>query len=371
MSTPEKKIVLVFPGGMPRSLEFLEKCQHEGQLVVGASSLEFDTAKSSYPVWDFLPFVTSAEFDDALKNVVFKHGVTHIFTPNLVVWNYLSNALQELAPSVSMENGSPAAKELAGYRAATKNAVELREAALPLASNWPAQPMAATVELAAFFRHVELIPGMCDRDKMMALAQIFRHSPPGDIVEIGSWWGKSALLLARLGRLYGVGKLLCVDPWTNEHLVQGDEKGLVDQTSLQLDADEALHVFEMNLLPYSAGDINYLRMPSIAGAEHYQSQRDVATASFGTTSYCGKIAILHIDGNHSYPAAKADIAAWSGLVVEGGWMVVDDYRWPYGDGPRTASDEFLQDHFGEFGAAFVMGGALFLQRSPEHPPAAS
>jgi len=153
---------------------------------------------------------------------------------------------------------------------------------------------------------------------------------------------------------YGIGNLLCVDPWSNEHLVQNDEKGLVD-------AEEALAIFEMNLLPYSANHINYLRMPSADGAEYYREHRSATTASFGTTNYCGHIAILHIDGNHSYAAAKADILAWSGFVVDGGWIIVDDYIWPYGDGPQRAGDEFLAKNHDKINIAFVMGGALFIQ----------
>src|SRR5450759_4580485 len=117
------------------------------------------------------------------------------------------------------------------------------------------------IELAALFRHADLISGMCDHEKNCALGEIARHSTSGDIVEIGSWWGKSAFILARFAHCYEIVNLLCVDPWSNEHLVQNDEKGLVDSGSAQMDAGEALVVFEMNLLPYSSNHVNYLRMP--------------------------------------------------------------------------------------------------------------
>jgi hypothetical protein len=164
-------------------------------------------------------------------------------------------------------------------------------------------------ELAALFQHADAIPGMCDHEKFCGLCEIARHSPAGDIVEIGSWWGKSAFILARLARCYAIGKLLCVDPSSNAHLAQNDETGMVNRVSAQVDAEETLAVFEMNLLPYNANHVNYLRMPSTEGAQHYRACRDITTASFGTTRYDGHIAILHIDGNHSYAAAKADIEA--------------------------------------------------------------
>lgn len=280
-----------------------------------------------------------------------------------MVWNYLNRALKEIAPSVALVNTSPVNAELEGYRTAHHHARALLERPLPLASNLAAKPSISEIELAALFRHADLIPGMCDHEKFFALCEIARHSPLGDVVEIGSWWGKSAFILARLAHCYDIGNLLCVDPWSNEHLVQHDEKGLVDNISAQVDAEEALMVFEMNLLPYNFNHVNYLRMPSTDAAKHYHEHRNATTTSFGTTNYCGRIAILHIDGNHSYNAVKADIESWGKFVVDRGWIIFDDYIWPYGDGPQRAGDEFLAENKDRIDVAFVMGSALFIQLS--------
>ncbi len=357
------KPVLIFPGGMPRSLAYLERSLRDGQAVIGASSLAHDTAREKYPAWLRLPFVTEPGFNAALQKAVADFGVGAIFSPNPVVWDYLNRVLKELAPGVALVNASPVDGELSGYRAARTQALGLLARPLPLASSVVARPSVAVPELAALFRHAELIPGMCDHEKFCVLCEIARRCPAGDLVEVGSWWGKSAFILARLARCYGIGKLLCVDPWSNAHLVQNDEQGLVDRVSAQLDAEEALAVFEINLLPYNADHVNYLRLPSTEGALHYGARREVATAAFGQTRYAGRIAILHIDGNHSYAAAQADLAAWGGFVLAGGWIVVDDYVWPYGDGPQRAGDQFLLRHLDKIDVAFVMGSALFLQLS--------
>jgi hypothetical protein len=353
--------ILIFPGGMPRSLEYLQKCLRDGQAVIGASSLDYDVSREKYPSWLYLPYITQPEFNDALKESILKFDIGGVYSPNPVVWNYLNRVLKEVAPSVPLVNDSPVDAELSGYRAARNHARTLLERPLPLASNIAGQPAISEIELAALFRHADLIPGMCDHEKLCALCEIARHSTSGDIVEIGSWWGKSAFILARLARCYEIGNLLCVDPWSNEHLIQNDEKGLVDSGSAQMDAGEALIVFEMSLLPYSSNHVNYLRMPSTDGAKHYRDHMSATTASFGTTNYRGHIAILHIDGNHSYAAVKADIASWSGFVVNGGWIIIDDYIWPYGDGPQRAGDEFLTENNDKIDVAFVMGSALFLQ----------
>lgn len=358
-----KRSILIFPGGTPRSLEFLQKCLADGKAVVGASSLLHDPSRDKYPAWRHLPYITDANFDAALQDCIASAGIGGIYTPNPVIWDHLHRTLHELAPGVTLLNASPANAELAAYREARAQVAAWQARPMQFCTGAPARPGASAIELAALFRHAELIPGMCDHEKMFALAEVARHAVRGDIVEIGSWWGKSAFLLAWLARCYQIGKLLCVDPWSNAHLVQHDEKGLVDQVSAQFDASEALNVFEMNLLPYSHDHVNYLRLPSDEGAQHYRQRREVRTEAFGSTHYHGEIALLHIDGNHSYAAARSDLANWSPLVAAGGWIIVDDYIWPYGDGPQRAGDEFIAQYRHGIGTAFVMGSALFLQLS--------
>jgi len=359
--TTDAAPVLVFPAGMPRALEYLARCRRQGVAVVGSSSLRFDPAREHYDRWLWLPYVNQPGFDGALGEALAGLGVGGVYTPNPVVWTPLRVALPRIAPGVTLLNDSPVEEMLAGYRAAQARARAVRECPLPLAAAGAEQALPSETELAALFRHVETIPGMCDHSKIAALCTVARHAPRGDLVEIGSWWGKSAFLLAWLARLHGIGRLLCVDPWANAHLVQHDATGQVDTGSAGVDADEALAVFEINLLPYAAGHINYLRLPSVDAARRYREQAVVTTAAFGTTDYEGYIAVLHIDGNHAPEAVSADVDAWTGLVTSCGWIVFDDYIWPFGDGPQRAGDAFLARHREEIACAFVMGGALFVQ----------
>jgi hypothetical protein len=119
----------------------------------------------------------------------------------------------------------------------------------------------------------------------------------------------------------------------------------------------------MNLLPYADGSVNFLRLPSVDASREYSAGHTVNTDYFGLTAYLGRIALLHVDGNHAYASVKADLVAWCDSVMSGGWIVVDDYLWPYGDGPKRAVDEYISDNEGRFEVAFAMGGALFLQKA--------
>lgn len=356
-----RNTVLIFPAGMPRALAFLGKSLEEGTLVIGASSVANDPSRGEYPEWAYLPYITGEDFDARLKEVISTRGVNGIFTPHPVVWNYLNKNLHSIAPGTSLLNTSPVVTELESHRAAVLRGRHALDNPLVLSSFLPPKANLSIEEVSALYRHSEDIPGMCDHEKVRALYEVFRHCPEGDVVEIGTWWGKSAFVLLWLAKRFDVGHLLCVDPWSDTHLVQNDDGALVDMLSAQLSADEAFDVFKVNLLPYASGNVNYLRQPSIAAAGHYAANQRVNTPAFGVTTYCGKIAFLHIDGNHAYDSVRADLTAWRAQVVSGGWIVLDDYTWPFGDGPRRVGDEFLRSDNDRIHTSFVMGGALFIQ----------
>jgi cephalosporin hydroxylase len=355
------KPILIFPGSMPRSLDYLQRCLRDKQRVIGASSVEYDASREKYPDWLYLPYVTKPEFDEALKLAIKDFDIGGVYSPNPVIWNHLNRVLKDIAPTVQLVNGSPVNTELSGYRESRNHARMLLTSPLQLGSNSDAKMPVSELELAALFRHADLIPGMCDHEKLCALHEIARFSPRGDIVEIGSWWGKSAFILASLARHYDIGSLLCVDPWANEHVISKGANAMVESTFSQVDAEEALMVFEMSLLPYNANHINYLRMLSTDGAVHYRAHRSATTEFFGTTKYCGHISILHIDGNHAVSEVEADTKAWAGLVQKGGWIIFDDYKWAYGNGPKVAADEFINTKRKDIATSFFMGGAMFVQ----------
>ena len=307
--------VLVFPGGMPRSLVEAEQLASKGHVVIGASSLEFDVARHHYEEWRYLPFITSAQFDEKLRELLVELEVDSVYTPNLVVWNYLSTNLRRIAPHVVLANQSPVDEALAGYRKTQQKAESFEKRAFEIGGMPEGASRLNNAQLASLTRYLDLIPGMCDDDKVQALLEVSRFAVEGDVVEIGTWWGKSAFVLARLARLYRLGALLCIDPWDDQHLVQ-DEK-VVDSGSASISANEAFDVFVMGLLPFSNGDINYLKKTSVDASSLYSCEKVVVTPEFGNTHYSGRISILHIDGNHAYEAVRSDVLAWSKFVCEG------------------------------------------------------
>jgi hypothetical protein len=353
--------ILIFPAGMPKAVNYLEQNKFNCN-IIGASSILNDPFMEKYPQWTYLPYVVAPEFNDALKEVINKFEINEIYTPNPVVWNHLKDNLQQLAPNVQLVNESPADVELYPYRTALKFSGTLVENFTNNSELSTKKKFSISgLQIATLFRHSETIPGMCDHEKLKGLIEIANSAPTGDIIEIGSWWGKSAFILLQLSRLNNIGNILCIDPWLNEHLVQGEKA--VDLASAQFNADEAFEVFKMNLMPYTFGNFNYIRDTSLNGFNIYTKHTDIRTPEFGETRYEGGVSILHIDGNHSYEAVKSDLLTWKGVVKKDGWIVLDDYVWPFGDGPKKMGDEFLKSYKKNISYSFLRGSALFIKLS--------
>ncbi len=360
----EKPGILVFPGGMEGALRFARRSLAARRRVVGASSLAYDPASGQYPAWVHLPQVTQDAFDQELRRILADEHIDEVFTPHPVIWNYLERRLAEIAPGVRLTHES-IEQVVAEYSDAIAEVDVLGGGAWDLAGPAPISPPLLPVEGCSLLHFAGGIPGHCGNEKIWALAEVARRCPEGDLVEIGSAWGKSAYVLAWLARRHGLGKLLCVDPWSAAHRHQNDDGGRVNDWAERMDFDAALKVFEINLAGFGGGAVNYLRIPSHAGARVYAHRATVSTPVFGSTRYEGRIALLHIDGNHDYDQVRRDAVMWAPMVAPGGWIVFDDYTWAFGDGPKRVGDAFLYENAARIDAAFVAGTALFVRLASE------
>lgn len=233
-------------------------------------------------------------------------------------------------------------------------ALRQRVAATKAPAFWPAfppKPALSVLERAGLIRLVGAIPGLCSEPKMHALIEIMRHAPSGDIVDLGTGWGRSAALLARLSERYDLGHVLCIDSWMNESGGGGDSL---------VDPDEALRMFQINLAPLAGGRLNYIRAQPRDAASLYRPDLAVSSETFGDTHYQGAIAVLHLAGE-----AAADPQKWLPRMARGGWIVLDGYEGC--DGAQSVADALVGPHGGDVSTAFQVGGALFIQlRCPHH-----
>lgn len=135
-------------------------------------------------------------------------------------------------------------------------------------------------------------------------------APKGEIVEIGSWKGKSTICIALA--LSGTQKIHAID-----HHIGSKECGLVN----------SLPEMKSNLKKYGVSKkVNILAMKSDDAAKIW--------AKGGK-----KISFLWIDASHEYEDVKKDFLIWSKYLVNGGIIAFHDTF--FRDGPKRVVDEFI------------------------------
>ncbi len=125
--------------------------------------------------------------------------------------------------------------------------------------------------------------------------------PGGRIVEIGSFRGRSTIVLASAAT-DGV-EMVAVDPHA------GNDRGPQEIDGFADAAGEDHTVFMANLA--AAGVADRVR--------HVRAFSDVAHGEVGEP-----IDVLYVDGAHRYSPARTDIRDWGARVGEGGTMLIHD-----------------------------------------------
>jgi hypothetical protein len=121
------------------------------------------------------------------------------------------------------------------------------------------------------------------------------------IVEIGSFRGKSAVVLASAAP-DGV-EVVAIDPHA------GNDRGPQEIDGFAAEAAGDHEVFNANL--------------SAAGvSERVRHVRAFSAAAHEEVS--GEIAVLYVDGAHRFAPARADIRDWGARVADGGTMLIHD-----------------------------------------------
>lgn len=350
------QVILVLPAGMPAAIRYA-RANRDRLRLIGASSNRYEPAAGEYAECHYLPHVSDPDFLPALRGLLRRAAVTAIVCQHQVVWSLLDQSLTPDEPPLL--NPPPIPAMLSPYQAALQDALVMRSLAhqYGYGDNLPPE-----LALAGIVRHIDDLPGECDRDKYLLFLLAASTAPAGDLVEIGSLWGRSAYLLAWLANYYDLGNLLCIDPWSVQAAVQHSlNDQLVKLSSSTHDISAGFQVFCQNMLAGGFNNSNYLRMLSNEAVCSYRDKNTVETCEFGLTRYEGSISILHIDGNHDLDVVRQDVADWCPLVKPGGWIIIDDYTWKFGDGPRMTGDEFVKENAANIACSFVMGGALAIR----------
>jgi predicted O-methyltransferase YrrM len=146
------------------------------------------------------------------------------------------------------------------------------------------------------------VEGWMTDDQARRLWDAARAVPAGgQIVEIGSFRGRSAIVLARAAG--GRSRVVAIDPHA------GNDRGPQEIEGYASEAESDHEAFLANLERAGVSDaIAHVRLPS---AEAH-SEVD------------GPIDLLYIDGAHRYAPARDDIRDWGARVAPGGTLLIHD-----------------------------------------------
>jgi predicted O-methyltransferase YrrM len=131
------------------------------------------------------------------------------------------------------------------------------------------------------------------------------------VVEVGSWMGASTCFIAG-GLKGGQAKIFAVDNFQGLSTC-GEDAAWYKRHFRKLGANSTLEIFRANFaaLGFSSRSEPVIS-DSLAAAKLLEAKR-------------GTIDFIFIDGDHSYEACKADIAAWAPFVKRGGVMAFHDF----------------------------------------------
>jgi predicted O-methyltransferase YrrM len=162
----------------------------------------------------------------------------------------------------------------------------------------------------------------------------------GAIVEIGSFKGKSTVMLAKVAGHYGLGPVTAIDPHNLNNPQFAHLRTAPDTTTYK----------------------DFLANIERAGvAEGVRPFRTYSTEI--AKGWTEPIRLLWIDGDHSHEGAKADFDGFMPYMIPGGVVAIHDALHVFAGPIRVFVEEILRSE--RFGAAGFVGSIAWAQYRPE------
>jgi predicted O-methyltransferase YrrM len=195
-------------------------------------------------------------------------------------------------------------------------------------------PIATQIEAS-----IQTIPGFSRLDQLLALFTLAYTSADlkGDILELGSWCGRSAVALGMAARLTGNSKVHCVDLFPGK---KDWEKNADGTYSFEVNINGKIfgaygeqtvwaEPFERDIAPV------YEKFSCALDAFNNSITNNALSdwvipfkgdlSSFAENAPNGfKLRMAFIDGDHSYAAVAKDIGVIERFLEHGGWICFDD-----------------------------------------------
>ena len=358
MQTPMAPATLIFPAVNQAALDYLKHARSRGEAVVCAASVTSDEVAAEAGALHRLPLIHDAEFAACFLALVDAHSVRRLLCPVSTVHAFMARFLLTHGPDITLLGESPVQQQIGSHHQLMARTQRL----MPLVALCAAgQSALSPLEVAGMLRQASLIYGESNDDKLAAMMGIFASAPAGDVIEIGSLMGRSAFVLLYLAWRHCTGPLLTIDPWRAADCEQRESPDALQSVTNEWDYDVLSEGFMVNMVPLHSDGHAHLRLPAELAFAVYAGGQPILSPLGRRVDYSGRIAVIHIDGNHDYACVKLDCELWLGRMVPGAWLILDDYVWAHGDGPRRVGDELLREQPDRIECAFTCGKALFVK----------
>lgn len=351
---------LVFPAVNQMAVEYLRAARYRGEPVVCAASMASDEIGAEFGALHRIPSIYDDDFVQCFLALVKEQSIGRLFCPVASVHDFMRRFIASYRLDIELIGQSPIRQQVEQHRQLMNRAKRL----LPLVELCAENASSLSLlEVAGVLRQASLIYGESNDDKLAAIMGIFAGAPKGDVVEIGSLMGRSAFVLLYLAWRYRIGPVLTIDPWQQDAAIQRDSPNEFQTLVDEWDFDVLSEGFIVNMIPFCANDHAHIRQASENAFKVYGKGETILSSMGERVDYSGKIAVIHIDGNHDYDCVKKDCELWLDRMLPESWLILDDYIWAHGDGPYRAGNELLRDQPDRIERVFVCGKALFVKFS--------
>jgi hypothetical protein len=201
------------------------------------------------------------------------------------------------------------------------------------------------------------IPGWSQQDQLLSLFTLAFSSAslPGDIIELGSWCGRSAIALGLAARLSGKGKVHCVDLFPEKNdwhqnadgtysfavTIDGKRYGAYGEQTVWAEPylRDIAPVYERYAGTLEAFN-DTMRVNDLTG---WVNPFKGDLHKFASNAPQGfSVRLAYIDGDHSYSAVADDIQLIEQFLLPNGWICFDDAFSSY-DGVNEAIQKHIID----------------------------
>lgn len=202
---------------------------------------------------------------------------------------------------------------------------------------------------------VEGIDGWTPEDQLFALylTALYTKGLEGDVLEIGSWCGRSSVVLGKAAQQLGV-KLHCVDLFPNKEDWYENADGTYS-FAVEIDGEKYGGYGTQTVYkePFENAILSMYNKQNKGTLEIFKENiknrglENIIKPYKGDSSvfdkiFQGKLRFAFVDGDHSYEATRKDIEVVENYLVCGGFIAFDD-AFSYYEGVNEAIREFIID----------------------------